>query len=106
MIVAMKQEKNLKDGIIAAVVEQLSIFKDEIIKSVDERFQARDIRLDSLDKKFDEQTILIETRFRHQGVILEDIQDNVKALAEGQVILFSKVDNLEECVTVLEQNRA
>jgi len=123
MIVAMQQEKNLKDGIVAAVVEQLSIFKEDIIKavdgrfrsfkdeiigSVDERFRERDMRLDSLDRRFDEQNAFIETRFRHQGVILEDIQDNVKALAEGQGILFSKIDRLErleERVTILEQNQ-
>jgi hypothetical protein len=102
MIVAMEQEKNLKDGIVAAVVEQLLAFKGEIIQGVDTKLQSFKGEVDKQLLSFKEH---VDTRFRHQGVILEDIQDNVKIIAEGQDFLHSKVDRLEDRVTVLEQNQ-
>ena len=77
MMVAMEQEKGLKEEIIAAVRGEFLAFKIEV-KNELKGFEAKN-----------------DIQFRGQGVLLEKMQGDIDTLVEGQEILAMRVDRLD-----------
>lgn len=89
MMLVMEQQNNLKEEIVSAVTAELRSFKQEIVQRMALGFMKQDLKIDK--------------QFREQGVILEDIQDKVQLIVEGQDAIHQRIDRLHKRVTVLEE---
>jgi predicted RNase H-like nuclease (RuvC/YqgF family) len=88
MIMTMENNKNLKDEIVAA-----------IDKRMNERFESFAVKM---DQRFESFTADVDRRFDLQGVLLEDMNDKIELLAEGQDVLHGRIDRLQGDVSKIE----
>jgi prefoldin subunit 5 len=119
--------KTLKDEIIGALDGHFQSFKvelkDELIVEVDKRFQSvdehfqdidgrfesidkrldkMDSRFEGMDKRFESLEKTVDEGFRGQGVLMEEIQDDIETLVEGQEILHARVDRVQGAISRVE----
>ncbi len=85
-------------------MDSLKSHMDSKFESIDRRFAGIDQRLDGMDQRFDSIEVRLEKIEKrldkleedvHQNrILLEDTQSDVKAIAEGQSLLSSRLDQV------------
>ena len=96
---------------------ELIAYLDQRFHSIDQRFHSIDQRFDSIDQRFQETSQQIsalreetlqrfeqvDRRFeqvdeanRHTRVLVEELRDKIELVAEGQVGLSERIENLEK----------
>ena len=86
-MVSMENEKALKDEIVEAIDERLDARFEVFEKKIERKFQAIDERFNTLETKMDD-------GFRHQGVLIEKMQDDIDTLVDGQEMLHERIDRV------------
>lgn len=98
MIIGMEDYKTLKDEIVEAMKAEFGGRFD----AIDERFKVIDTRFDAMDRRFDSMDERMDEGFRHQGVLIEAMQDDIDTLVEGQEVLHQRIDRVQSSVLRLE----
>ena len=81
----------------AAVRERFAAVEQRF-DAVDRRFDAVDLRFDAVDRRFE----VFERRFddlkRHVTIMVEDVRDDIRIVAEGYGAMNTRVDRLADAV--------
>jgi len=72
---------------------------DKRFDAIDERFEGVDKRFEGIDKHFETLESKMDEGFRHQGVLLEAMQDDIDILVDGQEMLHERIDRLQGTVS-------
>lgn len=97
MIGMKNNNKTLTD--LFEVVKAIKVEFGGRFDNIDKKFDAIDKRSDSLKSELTEK---MDEGFRHQGVLMEVMQDDIDTLVDGQEALHERIDGLQTTVSSIE----
>ncbi len=86
-----------RDQALIAHLDALKSHMDSKFEGIDRRFDGIDARLDGMDARFDgidKRLDKVEKKVDNTQVLLEDTRSDVKAIAEGQILLSNRLDQV------------
>lgn len=95
-------KNEIVDALDGRLDKKFQSFKVELKDEMDKRFEAMDGRFEAMDGRLEALEQTVDKSFRGQGVLMEEIQDDVNVLIEGQEVLHERIDNLQTTASDIE----
>ena len=101
MMISMEKDTTLKDQIVDALNGRFDSFEGKVMTVMDG--QLRTFKVELKEEIVGEIRIEMDKKFRAQGLLLEDMRDDIDTLVDGQEILHERIDRLQSTVSSIDE---